>query len=358
MPRSKSSDKSPRAAIYQEVTDRVIALLESGQTPPWMVPWSRGQAPTSGATGKPYRGINVVILTMAAMSRGFDMRDPRFFTFGQAKAQAAKEAIRAGVDLEERTSARGGTYWVHRDTGRAFMGGVRKGEHGERVVWMGRVERKGKGEGEAPEGEGEGEGKSFWVMRAFTVFHVSQIEGVTPKIREQGAEVEPHEEAERIASAYLSEGGPAITFGGDRACYSPSSDRISMPERSRFVSAEAYYSTLFHEIGHSTGSERRLARKGVTDPIMFGSHTYAQEELVAEFTATFLCGASGVARAQTERQSAAYLRSWAGKLRDDPKVLVYAAQQAQHAADLVLGAGEDGEDGDDGEDGGEDAQAA
>jgi len=355
MSRSKLNDKSPRATIYQEVTDRVIAILDSGKTPPWMVPWSRGQLPTSGATGKPYRGINRIILGMVAHERGFDLRDPRFYTFSQAKAQAAREAIKAGADIEERTSKQGGTYWVHRETGRAFLGGVRKGERGSRVIWMGRVEKRGKGE--VPEDEADEGARSYWVMRAFTVFHVSQCDGITPRVPAEAAGVDPHEEAERIAAAYLAGGGPAITFGGDRACYSPSADRISMPERDRFFSTEAYYSTLFHEIGHSTGSERRLARKGVTDPIMFGSHTYAQEELVAEFTATFLCGAAGLARPESERQSAAYLRSWAGKLRDDPKMLVYAAQQAQHAADLVLGAGED-EGEDDGGDDGEDLNAA
>jgi antirestriction protein ArdC len=233
------------------------------------------------------------------------------------------------------------------------MGGVRKGETGTRVVWQSKLTIKGKGETTDPSETGndaEG-GRSVWCVRHYTVFHVSQCDGIALRsVEVPGSTVDPIGHAEDLAAAYLAQQGIKVSVGGSRACYSPAEDRIRMPERDAFDDAPRYYSTLFHEIGHSTGHATRLARKGVTDPAMFGSHTYAQEELVAEFAATFVMGGLGIARPDVEEQSAAYLKSWAAKLRDDPKVLPIAAAQAQKAADLVFAAlgeveGEESEEG-------------
>jgi antirestriction protein ArdC len=129
---------------------------------------------------------------------------------------------------------------------------------------------------------------------------------------------------------------PAISHGFNRAAYSPSLDAVRMPSPERFTPREEYYSALFHELGHSTGHASRLARKGITDETMFGSHEYSQEELCAEITSAFLCGHAGIAPATLDN-SAAYLAGWLSKLGDDQRLVVLAAAQAQRAADHILG---------------------
>src|SRR5262249_39739721 len=110
------------------------------------------------------------------------------------------------------------------------------------------------------------------------------------------------------------EGGPAIHHRGGVASYSPMTDRVSMPKPESFESPEEYYSTLFHEYGHSTGHRSRLAREGVTNPVRFASHEYSREELVAEMTAAFLSARCGIELATLDN-SASYIGSWLRVLR-------------------------------------------
>ena len=128
---------------------------------------------------------------------------------------------------------------------------------------------------------------------------------------------------------------PALTYGGDRACYSPAFDEIRMPPRKAFPSAEGFYETLFHEAGHSTGHASRLNRKELVSSDGFGGHLYSQEELTAELTAAFLCAEAGIDQLVLENQ-AAYLQSWLDKLRKEPEAFVKAAARAQKAADWIL----------------------
>jgi antirestriction protein ArdC len=109
-----------------------------------------------------------------------------------------------------------------------------------------------------------------------------------------------------------------------------------MPKPEQFLSSAEYYSTLFHELGHSTGAEKRLNRPSVVDAKPFGSADYGREELVAEFTAAFLCGSTGVLPTLVEN-SAAYIAGWKKAIKDDPKCIVWAAGRAQKAADYILG---------------------
>jgi len=128
---------------------------------------------------------------------------------------------------------------------------------------------------------------------------------------------------------------PEIAHGGDLACYAPGPDRVLIPERAAFRSAEAYYATLFHELGHATGHPRRLDRPTLRDLCPFGSTNYSQEELVAEMAAAFLAGEAGIAPAVLEA-SAGYLAGWLRALADDRRLVVVAAAQAQRGADFIL----------------------
>jgi antirestriction protein ArdC len=121
-----------------------------------------------------------------------------------------------------------------------------------------------------------------------------------------------------------------------RAWYRPSNDTIGMPSKSLFRSSEEYYSTLFHELTHSTGHASRVGREGIEQLNTFGSESYSKEELIAEMGAAMLCGVTGVAPV-TIANSAAYLQSWINRLRGDSKLLVSAASAAQKAADYICG---------------------
>ena len=128
---------------------------------------------------------------------------------------------------------------------------------------------------------------------------------------------------------------PIVQYGGDRACYSPTFDCIKLPNQEAFKSPEEFYSTAFHELLHATGHGSRLGRKGILEPSYFGSHDYSQEELVAEFGSSMLCGFAGIEQ-QTIENSAAYLQGWLKVLKGDKKLAIIAAGQAQRAADFIL----------------------
>jgi antirestriction protein ArdC len=189
--------------------------------------------------------------------------------------------------------------------------------------------------------ETTGEAKRIPFLRYYSVFNAVQCEGIeslVPKPEGCRRDHNPIEAGERIVSAMPRR--PEIKPGLDRAFYSPAGDYVSIPSPGQFKGGEDYYSVLFHELTHATGHESRLNRKGVgsTDGewSAFGSTPYAKEELVAEMGAAFLCGQAGIVE-RTIDNSAAYVKSWLARLKDDRRLVVQAAAQAQKAADFILG---------------------
>lgn len=279
------------AAIYQIVTDRIVELLEKGVVP-WQKPW-RGipGAPRNLVSGKPYRGVNSLLLHAAGHA------SPYWVTFRQAQA---------------------------------LGGHVRRAEKGLPVVfwrWLD-VENKETGEKE-----------QVPLLRYYTVFNVAQCEGLTVPAADQPIrDHSPLQVAEQIVAGMPK--CPRIEYGRSRACYSPVTDLVKMPAAERFTTAESFYSVLFHELTHSTGHESRLNRKAVSrsggERPEFGSDPYAQEELVAELGAAFLCAQAGIVE-RTVENSAAYVAGWLETLKNDTKLVVQAAAQAQKAADWILG---------------------
>lgn len=180
-----------------------------------------------------------------------------------------------------------------------------------------------------------------WTLKQFTVFHASMIEGI-----DWGSAFEPQEveEVQRIENCenILREAPnlPPIKFGGSDAFYVPSQDRIQVPKIETFISPEFFYSVLFHEIIHSTGSPNRLDREEKKKRTSWGDSYYAYEELIAEMGAAYLDGVAGIEYA-TLKDSAAYVQSWkkgvVNELANDPKFFFNACGEAQKAADYVLG---------------------
>jgi antirestriction protein ArdC len=272
-----------RENIYQLVTDRIIAALEAG-TCPWRRPWVGG-GPINIRNKRPYRGINTFLLGIMGYA------DPRWGTF---------KAI-------------------------AEVGGhVRKGEKATWVILWKPVPKKRQSDDEEP--------GSYLLLKSYPVFNALQADDVPPL--EVEFEHDPIERADEIVRGYADQqalNGPLIQFSNDSAYYSPSQDLVGMPDLARFVHIEGYYSTLYHELVHSTGHKSRLDR---LESGGFGSGPYAKEELVAEMGAAMLCGIAGIDNLD---QSAAYVDHWASRLREDSKLVVQAAAQAQKAADLILG---------------------
>ncbi len=291
--------------IYQKITDRIVKILEQGTELPWHQPWRSmgGSNPVNAVTGRPYRGINVLMLWSEQLDRGF-------------------------------TSSRWLTYRQARQVG----GHVRKGESGTLIVFWRFVEKPELDEdGQAVlDDEGRPLKRIIPFARGYRVFNVEQCEDLPDEVR--GMTEAPEQSWDRIDEAELvvRRTGADIRHGGDQAFYAPTRDYIAMPDPRQFDDLEAYYGTLFHELTHWTGHPSRLARNFGR----FGDQAYAFEELVAEIGAAFVCARLGI-QTRFREDHAAYIAGWLKVLKKDRKAIFTAASQAGKAADLILGTGED-----------------
>lgn len=280
--------------LYQEVTDRIIDALEGG-TMPWNRPWTSNGAtglPYNVASGKPYNGINVVLLWSAAMAN--DFTTDGWMTFKQAK--------QAG-------------------------GCVKKGSKSTMIVFF--QIRKIKDKNQLDE-NGDPKEKKVPLLRYYNVFNLDQIEGIEHK-RPNTEDIVGYDNIE----AFIDRVGADIRHKGDRAFYSPTLDYIQLPQRKQFESLEAYYATSLHEHTHWTGHNSRLDR-GLEKSDGFGSESYAREELVAELGSAFLCAALGV---EGQMQHPEYIASWLKTLKEDKYEIFRASRKARDAANFILEAG-------------------
>ncbi|WP_215907816.1 ArdC family protein [Geomesophilobacter sediminis] len=279
--------------VYDAVNQRIMELLGKG-TVPWRKTWNAGSGtPMNLVSKREYRGVNVFLLGCQEYS------SPWWLTFKQC-------------------ADRGGH--------------VRKGEKSTPVVfwkWMDRKDADADGIGSE-----DGKGGKVPLLRFYNVFNLEQVSGIeAPKTEEIVNAFTPIERAEQIVAGMPYR--PEIKHGGNVAAYSPILDYVKMPRPEAFLSPEEYYSTLFHELSHSTGHASRVGRKGILEPSYFGSHAYSKEELCCEMSAAFLCGHAGIEQ-KTLENSAAYIQGWLKSLRNDRTLLVHAAAQAQKASDYIL----------------------
>ncbi|NOT53693.1 MAG: DUF1738 domain-containing protein, partial [Deltaproteobacteria bacterium] len=273
-------------SVYDTITQQILTQLEQG-TVPWRKPWASRGVPRNLLSLKPYRGINVWLL----LSRPYP--SPYWCTFKQVQEI-------------------GGT--------------VRKGEKGTAVVFWKFADK------EQNEGRDQHDSRPSTapLVRTYTIFNSEQCTlpaSLTDRIAAViGETPEPMTACERIIANMPHP--PTIEYGGDHACYRPLFDTVTVPHPAQFVAPAHFFSTLYHELCHSTGHLNRLARPGVTEGARFASHAYSQEELVAEFGAAFLCGVSGIAP-QIIDNAAAYISHWSECLRNDKTLLIHAASHAQ-----------------------------
>jgi antirestriction protein ArdC len=273
--------------VYEIVTQQVIQQLEAGVAP-WRKPW-RTDVPCNLISGKEYRGINPFLLA----PQGYGSR-----------------------------------YWLTFNQTAKLGGHVRKGEHSSIVTFW----RVGQ-EKLIRDANGVERKSRPFLLRFYRVFNLEQTEGIAEKLGlgKASPRIGSLDDCEAIVSAMPN---PPKREQSDRAWYRPSTDSVGMPSRSLFNSSEEFYSTLFHELTHSTGHASRVGREGIEQLNAFGTESYSKEELVAEMGAAMLCGVTGIVP-RTIENSAAYLKTWIERLRDDSKLIVSAASQAQKAADYI-----------------------
>ncbi len=281
----KTNQNTSNRDVYQIVTNRIIEQLEKGCVP-WKQPWTKTGLPQNLVTRRPYRGINVWLLSMLGYALNY------FLTFKQVNE---------------------------------LGGRIRKGEKAHIVVFW-------KWEEKTNEATGEKTKESF--LRYYMVYNIAQCDGIPEsKLPPKDLVNEPILNCEEILDSMPKR--PAVQQVEDCAYYHPAYDYINMPPMKSFLHSEAYYSTLFHELVHSTGHITRLNRKELMQTKPFNSEMYSFEELLAEIGASFLNSLTGIEQKQFE-QSASYIQGWLGRLKNDKRLIVSASAHAQKAVDFIL----------------------
>ena len=278
--------------IYSQVNDRIIAALEQGIIP-WKRPWT-GRLPTNYATGKQYRGVNILTLGIAEMVCGYS--SPYWITFRQAQKHG---------------------------------GHIKRGEKATYIVFS---DKKVK---EVEIEDGKKEQKVYHFIKSFPVFNWDQTEGVPKK--EAGLALDPDRDLIDVCDSILNgmPNPPTYSEGGSSAYYAPNEDLVNLPPIETFKMTEGYVATKFHEYAHSTGHKTRLNRPGVMGVAAFGSDDYGFEEMVAELTSAYLCAINGIDN--TLENSTAYIQNWLRVLRNDKTMLLKASGKATMAVDFILG---------------------
>jgi len=218
-------------------------------------------------------------------------------------------------------------YWLTYKQAVALGGFVKKGEKSSVVVFWKMLDSK-------TEKDSKGVPKKVPMLWQYNVFNLDQTEGIEAPKEDEKLEFTPIEQADKIVTGYTFRDGPAVLEQGQQACYSPTQDTIYMPAKETFVGIPNYYSTIFHEMTHSTGHKKRLNR--IQEDHCFDSDSYSKEELVAEIGASFLMAETGIEVDDSQKQSEAYIAGWLKKLNSDKKFVVVAAGKAQHAVDLIM----------------------
>lgn len=292
--------KNSNFDLYQVITDKILEEIEKTGKLNWVKEWKTRKAgnPMNGISKKPYEGINFFLLSMA------NYISPYWLTYKQVEQ---------------------------------LGGNVKKGEKATMIVFWKINEYT-----TTNANTNEEENKKVPILRYYNVFNVEQCENVVIK-EDSTPEIEYNDNqrieiAENICQQYQQR--EQIQYHikeSDKAYYTPSRDSITMPLLEQFSTSENFYSTFFHEMGHSTGHKNRLNRKEVNEVTFFGSCDYGLEELTAELTASFLCAEIGISNESTERNSIAYLKNWKNAIKGDKKLFLMASQRASKSAKYILG---------------------
>lgn len=309
---TKSSAYEKLTPQRKQLVDQVLANLEKGNLF-WTQGWVAAGAPESAVTGKKYRGINNLYLSLVAMAENYG--DNRWATFRQME----EKGWTFKKDEEGHTLGKGKSvsveYYEMRDkeTKRRFDRSVLDGmTFDEQREYMDK--------------------NVYWLRKFYRVFNCSLMDGVPAKEMPTIDVNDRIEKAEAILE-YWNANESKIVYGGSQAFYRPSTDEVHLPEREKFKSTQSFYDTAFHEIGHSTGHESRLNRDLSGG---FGSQSYAMEELRAEIASIFMAQDLGIEPSEDRLQNnAAYIQSWKDEIKENPNALFTAIADADKIARYV-----------------------
>ena len=301
-PTNPNSTKKPNRDLYQETTNKIIALLEKGVLP-WRRTWSQFGLAKNYVSGKAYKGINMVLMNNT------DHNIPYFLSFKQAKELGG--TIKKGAKAEQ--------VLYFKLTFKDENGKVLSQETASQYKKAGRVV------------------KVLRFLKYYNVFNIADVEGIFFSIPE--VELKDNEQIEKCDQLVMNMPHPPKfeTTNTDRAFYAPLSDLINMPSIQQFENSAEYYSTLFHEMIHATGHESRLNRKGISQLGKKEKSTYSKEELIAEMGAAFLCATTGIDYDAITENSAAYVQGWLTVLKADKQFIFKVSAQSQKAVDYILG---------------------
>ena len=299
---------SKQQDYYRDFAEKLIERIREG-TAPWQKPWKPGESalPENMASARKYTGGNTLYLAMAADARGYS--DNRWGTYRQIKA---------------------------------LGGQVRKGETGEHVVFFARQKRLAQRDKDGKVRKNK-DGQTLYrsakldrpVWRTFVVFNAEQAEGL--QLPKRGDVQEPAWLPQKRAEAVIARSGVDVRHQhGDRAFYHLKNDRVTLPKRGQFPSADNYYQVALHELGHATGHESRLDRATLQEGIAggFASEAYAREELRAEISAMMM--GDRLRTGHDPARGAAYVEGWVSALEEDPREIHRAAAEAQRMSNYLL----------------------
>lgn len=273
--------------IRASITKSIIESLNQG-TIPWRKPWVSVDGPrtaTNFVSKRPYSGINVILTMLAEHQNSYPI-----------------------------------SYWATFDQLRKINCRVKKGEKGTRIVFYSQFTKEVEGK------NGDRELRTIPILKSWSVFNVAQVEGEAVERLNSGPELKMFEVDRSEFDSVVTSTNARIDHGYEQAAFIPSEDRIIMPDVGRFDSFEDYCATTFHELGHWCQPAHRLGIEG----------TYAENELFAELTSSYLMASVGVPYPDDLRNTKAYIQNWLRAFEDNSKVLFEAASRASKATDYIL----------------------
>ncbi|MCQ2753838.1 MAG: zincin-like metallopeptidase domain-containing protein [bacterium] len=279
--------KTEKKDTYEKVTNTIIEMIENGELTSWSKGWGGA---SSGAfnrvTKKPYSILNQILLN----------RSGEWATFKQ---------------------------WSE------LGGKIKKGAKSKYIVFFKFIEKE-----KVNEETGEKEVQKIPFLNYYNVFHISQVENVTPLEEVPKNEFEVNEELETVLNDYYTRENIKVKHKlSNEAFYTQGEDAIYLPLQEQFKNYETYAETKLHETVHSSGHQKRLNRLSCAK---FGSEKYSKEELIAEMGASFLMNIFDIDTEETIKNNASYLKSWLEVLKNDTKMIVSAATKAEKAVKYIL----------------------
>lgn len=298
---------SKQNELRKEITDRLIDAMKQGLVP-WRKPWTGDEScgfPVNILSGKPYRGINPLLLGITSLERGYVSK-----YWGTYKQWSAK-----GAQVKKRPD------------------NFEAGEWGTRIVFYSPIKKIVEKNGAKVEDK-------FFVLRTYTVFNLEQVEGESvDKYRpapDNSTVLPDYSEVKNAIDATKAE----IAYGGNKAFYVPptpydawpnhtSGDHIRIPYQRQFKELREFYETLLHELSHWAEIRTGWKRDG-------SKSNYAKGELIAEIAACYLSSALNVPQSEDLQNHKNYLGSWLREMENDYNFIFQASTQASKVADYIL----------------------